>query len=187
MQLRVVHDLPGRLRWLECACMDASIDPGVAGGSHGDPAQLDECVGVAPGGRLARGCVARACAAVALLVSRLTPWLPPPWAASARTLEPDGVLEELQLGIPDYLHPLLRQRFESLWLQFHQLRQLPLARLSLLSDPPRIDGARLLRLLQDPQLTSRPCPPAPAWVASRWSSPPSHRAREWYENSELTG
>jgi hypothetical protein len=121
------------------------------------------------------------------LLSRLRPWI-----GSTPTLEEDDVLELLQLGIADYLRPLLRQRFETLWLQFHQLRQLPVARLSLLSDPPRVDGARVQRLLEDPQLPARRCPPAPPWVAPTWSTPwsdptPRAQAHQWFESSELTG
>lgn len=186
MQLRVVHDLAGRLRWLECACVDPSIDPGVRAGLTAILRSLTNSSELLP--------VVDSHAAVLLepallfhaLMSRLRPWLPPPWSKSVLAFEADAVLEQLQLGIADYLHPLLRQRFEALWKQFHQLRQLPLARLSLLTDPPRIDAARLLRLLEDPQLSARACPPAPPWVAPRWAA--SGAVPEpWYASSELTG
>jgi hypothetical protein len=131
MQLRVVRDLAGKLRWLESACMDAGIDPGVRAGLTTILRSLTNMSELLP--------VVDSHAAVLLepallfhsLLSRLHPWLPPPWSASARALEPDDVLEQLQLGIPDYLHPLLQQRREALWQQFHQLRQQPSARRSL--------------------------------------------------------
>jgi hypothetical protein len=188
IQLHVVHDLASKLTWLESVCMHPCIEPGVRAGLTSVLRSLTNESELLP--------VVDSQAAVLLepallfhaLLSRLRPWIgfTPP-------LEPDSVLELLQLGIADYLRPLLRQRFETLWLQFHQLRQLPVARLSLLSDPPRIDSARLQRLLGDPRLAASRCPPAPPWVAPTWATPwsddaPAHpRARQWYESSELTG
>src|SRR5689334_5820822 len=107
MQLRVVHDFSGKLRWLECACVDSGIDPGVRAGLTAILRSLTNMSELLP--------VVDSQAAVLLepallfhaLLSRLHPWLPPPWAKSARAFEPDAVLEQLQLGIADYLHPLL--------------------------------------------------------------------------------
>jgi hypothetical protein len=185
IQLRVVLDLAGRLRWLESMCVDPSIDPGVRVGLSAILRNLTNGSDLLP--------VIDSEAAVLLepamlfhsLLSRLRPWLPPMGPA----LEPDSVLELLQLGIADYLHPLLHQRFELLWQQFHQLRQLPLARLSLLSDPPRIDDDRLRRLLEDRQLRARVCPPAPSWMATRRLDELTARpnTRHWYKSGELTG
>jgi hypothetical protein len=189
IQLRVVHDFAGKLRWLEGMCLDPDVEPGVRAGLVAILRNLTNESDLLP--------VIDSEAAVLLepallfhaLLSRLRPWLPPMVLA----FEPASVLELLQLGIPDYLHPLLRQRFETLWQQFHQLRQLPLARLSLLSDPPRIDDDRVRRLLDDPQLKARLCPPAPSWgTVSRtrpWLDEPRDRprAREWYRSDELTG
>jgi hypothetical protein len=189
IQLRVVHDFAGKLRWLESMCTEPSIDPGVRVGLTAILRNLTNESELLP--------VVDSEAAVLLepallfhaLLSRLRPWLPP----TVLALEPDSVLELLQLGIADYLHPLLLQRFETLWLQFHRLRQLPLARLSLASDPPRIDADRLRRLLEDPQLESRLCPPVPHWVtpsrARAWldEMQARPRAREWFHSDELTG
>jgi hypothetical protein len=189
IQLRVVLDLAGRLRWLESMCVDPAIDPGVRVGLSAILRNLTNGSDLLP--------VIDSEAAVLLepallfhsLLSRLRPWLPPLGPA----LEPDSVLELLQLGIADYLHPLLHQRFELLWQQFHQLRQAPLARLSLLSDPPRIDDDRLRRLLEDRQLRARVCPPAPSWMASSLVTrridelPARPNTRHWYKSGELTG
>lgn len=188
IQLHVVHDFATKLTWLESVCMHPGIEPGVRAGLTAILRSLTNESELLP--------VVDSQAAVLLepallfhaLVSRLRPWI-----GFTPALEPDSVLELLQLGIADYLRPLLRQRFETLWLQFHQLRQLPVARLSLMSDPPRIDAARLQRLLEDPRLASSRCPPAPPWVAPTWATPwtddtqPRPRARQWYESSELTG
>jgi hypothetical protein len=189
IQLRVVHDFASKLRWLEGMCLDPDIDPGVRVGLVAILRNLTNESDLLP--------VIDSEAAVLLepallfhaLLSRLRPWLPP----MAIAFEPASVLELLQLGIPDYLHPLLRQRFETLWQQFHQLRQLPLARLSVLSDPPRIDADRIGRLLEDPQLKARTYPPVPAWgTVSRkrpWldDTQARPRTREWYRSDELTG
>jgi hypothetical protein len=187
IQLHVVHDLAAKLTWLEGMCVDPAIEPGLRAGLTAILRSLTNESELLP--------VVDSQAAVLLepallfhaLLSRLRPWI-----GSTPTLEEDDVLELLQLGIADYLRPLLRQRFETLWLQFHQLRQLPVARLSLLSDPPRVDGARVQRLLEDPQLPARRCPPAPPWVAPTWSTPwsdptPRAQAHQWFESSELTG
>jgi hypothetical protein len=188
IQLHVVHDLASKLTWLESVCVHPGIEPGVRAGFTAILRSLTNESELLP--------VVDSQAAVLLepallfhaLLSRLRPWI-----GSTPPLEPDSVLELLQLGVADYLRPLLRQRFETLWLQFHQLRQLPVARLSLLTDPPRIDANRLQRMLADPRLSAQSCPPAPPWVAPTWATPwtddlparPS--AREWYHSSELTG
>jgi hypothetical protein len=189
IQLRVVQDFAHKLRWLESVCMDPEIDPGVRVGLAAILRNLTNESELLP--------VVDSEAAVLLepallfhaLLSRLRPWLPPTTLA----LEPEAVLELLQLGIADYLHPLLRQRFETLWQHFHQLRQLPLARLSLVSDRPYIDGDRLRRLLEDPQRNARVCPPVPPWMipsrARPWLDEAQARARprEWFHSDELTG
>lgn len=186
IQLHVVHDLANKLTWLETVCLHPGIEPGVRAGLTAILRSLTSESELLP--------VVDSQAAVLLepallfhaLVSRLRPWI-----GFTPALERDSVLELLQLGIPDYLRPLLRQRFETLWMQFHQLRQLPVARLSLLTD--RIDGARLQRLLEDPRLTDQPCPPAPMWVTPTWATrridetQARPAARAWYESSELTG
>lgn len=123
LQARVVQEFPSKLRWLERACTDPQVDPGVQAGLAEILRSLTNMSELLP--------VVDSHAAVLLepallfhsLLSRLNPWLPHPRGASALALEPDDVLERVQLGIPDYLHPLLRQRFESLWQHFHQLRQ----------------------------------------------------------------
>ncbi len=125
MQLRVVHDLGCKLRWLECACRDASIDPGVRNGLTAVLRSVTNMSELLP--------VIDSQAAVLLepallfhrLLARMQPWLPHSWATSALPLEGDEVLEQLQLGIPDYLHPVLQQRLEALWQQFQHLRQQP--------------------------------------------------------------
>jgi hypothetical protein len=188
IQLHVVHDLATKLTWLESMCVDPSVEPGLRAGLTVILRSLTNESELLP--------IVDSQAAVLLepallfhaLVSRLSPWI-----GSTPPIETDSVLELLQLGIADYLRPLLRQRFETLWLQFHQLRLHPLARLSLLTDPPRIDAGRLQRLLEDPRLSASRCPPAPPWVAPTWATPwfddrkASPRVREWYESSELTG
>lgn len=167
IQLRVVVDLAAKLRWLEHACVDPKLDPGLR---------------IALAALLRGLCtdsetlpVIDSHAAVLLepavlfheLIANLRPWLSP----IAVALEPEPILDLLRLGIPDYLHPLLRTRFEALWARFHQLRQLPPARLSVLADPPTIDDQRLRRLLDDSTLNAIPYPPAPAWTTPSWASP----------------
>jgi hypothetical protein len=172
VQLRVVQELPGKLRWLEGVCLDPGVDPGTRVAltavlrSLADEAEL--------------GPVIDSSAAVLLepallfhvLIDRLRPWLP----TSILALEPDAVLELLQLGIPDYLHPLVRDRFNAIWTRFHQLRQLPQSRLGVISDPPRLDADRLQRLLDDVGQRPLVYPPPPPWLTLSWFSPWSAEA-----------
>jgi hypothetical protein len=155
VQLRVIIELGPRLAWLERACVDPALAPelriALAGLLRG---LCDEAE---------RLPVIDSQAAVLLeptllfheLFAHLRPWLPPMVIA----VEPEPVLDLLRLGIPDYLHPLLRARFEALWSLFHRLRQLPAARLTVIAEPPAIDDERLVRLLEDPALASIPSPP----------------------------
>jgi hypothetical protein len=167
VQLRVVVELASQLTWLERACVDARLAPELRIALAGLLRGLCDESELLP--------VTNSSAAVLLepallfheLLNHLRPWLPPLVIA----LEPEPVLGLLRLGIPDYLHPLIRARFEALWMLFHRLRQFPLARLTVIADPPAIDDDRLLRLLDDPALAYIPYPPAPAWTTPSWVSP----------------
>ncbi|HLT40491.1 MAG TPA: hypothetical protein VK034_29635 [Enhygromyxa sp.] len=167
VQLRVITELGSRLAWLERACVDPSLAPELRIALAGLLRGLCDDTQLLP--------VIDSRAAVLLepalllheLLADLRPWMPPMVLA----VEPQAVLDLLRLGIPDYLHPLLRARFEALWALFHRLRQLPAARLTVIADPPAIDDERLLRLLDEPTLASAPIPPAPAWTTPSWASP----------------
>jgi hypothetical protein len=167
IQLRVVLELGPRLEWLERACVDPGLAPGIRVALAGVLCDLCTDADLLP--------VIHSEAAVLLepallfheLIASLRPYLPPMVIA----LEPDPVLDLVRLGIPDYLHPLLRARFETLWAQFHRLRQLPPAQLAVLPSPRTIDGERLARLLEDPALAKLPYPPAPGWTTPSWASP----------------
>lgn len=165
IQLRVVHEFAGKLRWLEGVCIDPGVDPRVR-------AALTSVLGelmteLDPIADSQAAALLEPALLFHVLLDRLRPWLP----SAVLALEPDSVLELLSLGIPDYLHPLLRRRYEAIWQRFHQLRQLPFARLSVIDDPPRLDLGHLVRLLEDPQLRAAPCPPAPPWLTLSWVSP----------------
>lgn len=167
IHLRVVLELAPRLQWLERVCVDPEVAPGIRVALAGVLRDLCTDTDLLP--------VIDSEAAVLLepallfhdLLANLRPYLPPMIVA----LEPEPVLDLIRLGMPDYLRPLLRARFEALWALFHRLRQLASARLIVLSDPPAIDDERLLRLLDDPTLATLPCPPAPAWTTPSWASP----------------
>jgi hypothetical protein len=167
VQLRVILELAPRLAWLEQACADPKLAPELRIALAGLLRGLCDESDMLP--------VIDSRAAVLLepallfheLLAHVRPWMPPMVIA----LEPEPVLDLLRLGLPDYLHPLLRARFEGLWALFHRLRQLPAARLAVIANPPRIDDERLLRLLEDPALVSMPCPSAPPWTTPSWASP----------------
>lgn len=167
VQLRVIGELGERLAWLERACVDPNLAPelriALAGLLRGlcDDSQLFPVIDSRAAVLLEPAVLFHE------LLAHLRPWMPP----MVMAVEPESVLDLLRLGIPDYLHPLMRVRFESLWSLFHRLRQLPAARLTVIADPPAIDDERLLRLLDDPALASLPCPPAPAWTTPSWASP----------------
>jgi hypothetical protein len=167
VQLRVILELAPRLAWLERTCVNPELAPelrvALAGLLRGlcDESELLPVIDSQASVLLEPALLLHA------LLGHLRPWLPPMVIA----LEPEPVLDLLRLGLPDYLHPLLRARFEALWALFHRLRQLPIARLTVIADPPAIDDERLLRLLDDPALGNLPCPPAPAWTTPSWASP----------------
>lgn len=167
VQLRVIVELAPRLAWLAQACVDPKLAPelrvaltGLLRGLCDDSDML---------------AVTDSRAATLLepallfheLLAHVRPWMPP----MVVTLEPEPVLDLLRLGLPDYLHPLLRARFEALWATFHRLRQLPSARLAVIASRPAIDDKHLQRLLDDPALASIACPAAPPWTTPTWASP----------------
>lgn len=167
VQLRVIVELAPRLAWLEQTCVDPKLAPELRIALAGLLRGLCDESDMLP--------VIDSQAAVLLepallfheLLAHLRPWMPPLVIA----LEPEPTLDLLRLGLPDYLHPLLRARFEALWALFHRLRQLPAARLGVIASPPRIDDERLLRLIDDPALASIPTPTPPPWTTPSWASP----------------
>lgn len=167
VQLRVVSELGPRLAWLAHTCVDPKLAPelriALAGLLRGlcDDSDLLPVIDSQAVALLEPALLFHE------LLAHLRPWMPPMVIA----LEPEPTLELLRLGLPDYLHPLLRARFEALWGVFHRLRQLPPARLAVIVDPPTIDDERLRRLLFDPALASIPCPSAPPWTTPSWASP----------------
>jgi hypothetical protein len=185
VQLRVVLEFASKLRWLESVCVDPGVPPDVRVGLAGVLHSLGAAPHPSPPGETAA--LIEPALLFHVLLARLQPWIPPMLLA----LESEPVLELMQLGIPDYLHPLLRQRYENIWELFHGLRQLPPPLLAGLADPPRIDDPHLLQLIEGTRLSKHPCPPAPAWTTSSWVSPwldvdlPRKIARA--ESSELTG
>jgi hypothetical protein len=167
IQLRVVIELGAKLRWLEGVCIHAPLEPGVRVAVAGVLRSLCTESDTPAASSSEAAAWLEPALLFHCLVDHLRPWLPPLVVA----LEPESVTDLLRLGIPDYLRPLVRRRFEALWALFHQLRQLPPARLAVAADPPRIDDERLVRLLDDPTLASLPCPPAPAWRTPSWAVP----------------
>ncbi len=139
IQLRVVVELGRRLRWLERACVDPQLAPGLRAALAGLLRGLCNPDELAPALDSQAAVLLEPALLFHELLGQLRPWLPPLIVA----LEPEPVLELLRLGIPDYLHALLRARFEALWALFHGLRQLPPARLAVLAEPPAIDDERL--------------------------------------------
>ncbi|WP_205633018.1 hypothetical protein [Enhygromyxa salina] len=149
IQLRVVHELAAKLRWVERLTTSPRVDPGVRIALSGLLRNLCRESELLPVIDSEATVLLESATLFHSLLSRLRPWLPPMVLA----FEPDLVVEMLQLGIPDYLHPLLRQRFEDLWELFHELRQQPSTGLSVAPT-------------QQPST-----PPAPPWTTPRWVSP----------------
>ena len=144
VQLRVVRELADNLRWLEQLSVKAQADPGVRAALAGLLHSLCAESELLPVSNSDATVLLEPAILFHALLTRLRPWIPP----VALALEPDLVVEMLQLGIPDYLHPLLRQRYEQLWALFHRLRRQP-----------------------RPQLDTSMAPPAPFWMTPRWVMP----------------
>jgi hypothetical protein len=167
VQLRVITEFGQRLAWLERACVDPALAPELRIALAGLLRGLCDEAEQLPFIDSRAAVLLEPAVLFHELMTHLRPWLPP----TVLAIEPEPVLDLLRLGIPDYLHPLMRARFEALWSLFHQLRQLPAARLTVIADPPRIDDERLLRLLEDPALASIVAPPPPAWRTPSWARP----------------
>lgn len=156
VQLRVVHDLAHELRCLEQLSEAPRLEQGVRAAIAGLLRNLCAESDMLPVVSSPATMLLEPALLFHALLSRLRPWIPSiPFA-----FEPDLVVEMLQLGIPDYLHPLLRQRFEALWQVFHQLRQPPTS---------------------EPQVL----PPAPLWMSPRWVAAESRATT--LKPSKLTG
>jgi len=166
IQLRVVVELASGLRWLEHACFDPELDPALRVALTsilwGLCNESDALLALAS----EAGVLLEPALLFHELITHLRPWLPP----TSIALEPKPVLELLRLAIPDYLHPLLRARFEALWADFHRLRQSSAerapaarspARLAVITDPPIVDHER----------STIPAPPPPTWTTPSWASP----------------
>ncbi|WP_146158297.1 hypothetical protein [Enhygromyxa salina] len=149
VQLRVVHELATSLRAVEQLTHSPRVAPGVRVALSGLLRSLCNESDLLPVTDSEATVLLEPAALFHALLSRLRPWLPPTTAA----FEPDLVIEMLQLGIPDYLHPLLRQHFEQLWDLFHRLRQQSSLGLS-----PAFGRQPLI-------------PPAPLWATPRWVTP----------------
>ncbi|WP_146155786.1 hypothetical protein [Enhygromyxa salina] len=167
VQLRVVHEFASKLRWLEGLSTDPSVDPGVRVGLAAVLRNLCADAELLPIIDSEAAALLEPASLFHALLSQLRPWIPP----RVLPLEPDSVLELLALGIPDYLHPLVRQRFEGLWELFHRLRQLPAAKLSLTPGQAKLDDDRLVRLIESAQRSEAACPPAPRWSTPSWVTP----------------
>lgn len=167
VQLRVVSEFASKLRWLEAVCMDPGVELGVRVGLTSVLRSLTDDTDLLPVLDSEAAVLLEPALLFHVLMSNLRPWMPPLILA----LEPDSVLELLALGIPDYLHPLLHRRFEAIWDQFHQLIQVPNAQLAELGEAPRLDGARLRRMLDAPRFGVCPSPPPPSWHTPSWVSP----------------
>lgn len=164
IQLRVVSGLAHHLRWLEQACTSPALAPELRAGLSALLASLCAEGELLPVIDSEAAVFAEPALLFHALLDRLRPWLPPMILA----LEPEPVLDLLELAIPDYLRAMVRGRFESLWTRFHQLRQLPQARLASVDLQ---QGDQLARLLAEPALTTLPVPVAPRWSTPAWASP----------------
>ena len=167
IQLRVISELASRLMWLESVSLDPSVEPAlrvaIAGLLHGLSAEPDALRHpLSPSLALLEPA-----ALFHALVSRLRPWLPPIVVA----LEPEPVVDILRLGIPDYLHPLLVQRFELLWARFHELRALPSAGEIANAEGTEIDDAGLSHAIESAAALNPASPPPPPWTTPSWISP----------------
>lgn len=167
VQLRVVHELAYKLGWLEQMSMNPRVDPGVRVALAGLLRSLCAESDMLPVIHSEATVLLEPAMLFHALLSRLRPWLPP----MALALEPDLVVEMLQLGIPDYLHPLLRQRFEDLWALFHRLRLRPPSQLRLAPDQPRLDETWIRGLTAIARASEFTAPPVPHWMAPRWVTP----------------
>ena len=163
IQLRVVGELGNKLRWLEGVSREIL-----------EPQTRAAVMAVVQSLSRPELLSSHASEVVALLepailfhalVARLRPWLPPIVLA----LEPDSVLDTLLLGIPDYLHPLLRERYADLWRVFHRVRGLSSAEIDELGALEHLDDTRLRRVLDGPATGRNP--PAPPWTIPVWISP----------------
>lgn len=168
VQLRVVHELAHKLRWLERVSMNPRLEPGIRVALAGLLRSLCAESDMLPVINSEATVLLEPAVLFHALLSRLRPWVPPMVLA----FEPDLVIEMLQLGIPDYLNPLLRQRFEDLWELFHHLRQLPPPRLAMALNQQGFDDNWLRGLTQAALASELPFPPAPQWTAPRWASSP---------------
>jgi hypothetical protein len=164
IQLRIVRGLAHHLRWLEQVCTDPALAPELRAGLAALLASLCAEGELLPVIDSEAAVFAEPALLFHALLARLRPWLPPMILA----LEPEPVLDLLELAIPDYLRPMVRGRFEALWTRFHQLRQLPQARLASVDLQ---QGDQLARLLAEPALTRLPTPAAPRWSTPAWASP----------------
>lgn len=167
VQLRVILELAPRLAWLEQTCVDPRLAPGLRIALAGLLRGLCDESDLLPTIDSQAAVLLEPALLFHELLAHLRPWLPPMVVA----LEPEPVLELLRLGLPDYLHPLLRARFEALWASFHRLRQLPAARLGVIGSPAKIDDERLLRLIDDSALANNCAPTPPPWTTPSWASP----------------
>ncbi len=167
IQLRIVTELAPRLQWLDRTCIDPEIAPELRVALAGILRGLCQDTDMLPIADSEAAALLEPALLFHELLANLHPWLPP----MVIEFEPEPVLDLVRLGIPDYLHPLLRARFEALWALFHRLRQLPPARLRVLTDAPTSDDEGLVLLIEDPSLAPLYCPPAPTWTTPSWASP----------------
>ena len=167
VQLRMVRDLAGKMGWLADCCTDLRLEPELRVALSGVLLNLTQDTELA----LEHDSRAAALLEVALmfhaLFDSLRPWLPPLIQGELSASEPG--LEMLTLGFSDYLHPLLRRRFETLWGIFHRLRRTADARLAVVADTGKIDEQRLRGLVAEP-LTGKDIPVPPSWSKPNLSS-----------------
>lgn len=167
VQLRVIHEFANKLRWIEGLSLE-----------HAKPATRvalmtllqSLCESDLLAGKESKAATLLEPAILFhALLSRLRPWLPPMVLA----LEPEPVVDLLMLGIPDYLHPILRERFSQLWSLFHRVRALPEQQLEAvgeLDELGELDVTKLVRVL-DLVVSARSCPPPPLWATPSWVTP----------------
>ena len=167
IQLRVVSELAGKLRWLESVCIDPGIAPELRVALSAILRELCAETELLPVVDSEAAVFLEPAVLFHMLLANLRPWLPP----MVLELEPDAVLDMLQLGIPDYLHPLLVRRFESICQLFHQLRSLPRERLAHLEGFRSVDEVELERLTLAARSLDETTPPAPRWDTPQWVSP----------------
>ncbi len=173
IQLRVLEGLGAHLRWLEAVIVDPELNPCVRAGLAGVLISLSTESELLPMVDSQAAVLLEPALLLHGLLANLRPWLPgaaatvEPAELDEPTIEPEPVIELLRLGLPDYLLPILRRRFEGLWTLFHRLRQRERSEGRELARRLFANPRELEQVIREPSFTLIMVPPAPVW-------PPTH-------------